>query len=106
MFSHTAYFDDSGKKEDGTLVVGGYIATIKQWEDFDIAWRLLLAKKHIREFKRAAFNFREIGAWYNPERDHFLADLARIIHDYTMHAFAIALSMPDWHKANTKYQDD
>jgi hypothetical protein len=56
MFAHTAYFDDSGKKEDGTLVVGGYIASIRQWEEFEVAWRLTLAHKDIKEFKRAAFN--------------------------------------------------
>jgi uncharacterized protein DUF3800 len=104
MFVHTAYFDDSGKKEDEQLLVGGYVATVKQWEDFAIAWRLLLASKGIREFKRAAFNARAIGDWPNPERDHFLRDLAAIIHDHTKYAFAVALSMPDWHRTNQKYQ--
>jgi Protein of unknown function (DUF3800) len=104
MYVHTAYFDDSGKKEQGTLLVGGYVATVKQWDDFSIAWRLLLARKDIREFKRADFNAREIGAWPNPERDHFLADLARTVHEHTKYAFAIGILMPDWHKANGKYQ--
>jgi Protein of unknown function (DUF3800) len=104
MFAHTAYFDDSGKKEQGTLLVGGYIASIRQWNDFEAAWRFLLAHKQIREFKRGAFNAREIGDWPNLERDRFLADLAQIIHDHTKHAFAVAISMPAWRKANAKYQ--
>jgi hypothetical protein len=65
---------------------------------------LTLARKHIDEFKRADFNARDIGDWPDGERDRFLADLARIIHAHTKHAFAIAISMPDWHKVNAKYQ--
>lgn len=104
MFAHTAYFDDSGTKDQETLLVGGYIATAREWESFNADWRLALAKKHIGEFKRADFNARQIGSWPNPERDHFLADLAQIIHSYTKHAFSIHVSIPDWKRANEKYQ--
>lgn len=104
MFVHTAYFDDSGKKETDILLVGGYIATIREWETFTADWKLALARKHIHEFKRADFQARRIGDWTSRKRDDFLSDLAQIIHDYTKHAFAYAISMPDWRRANEKYQ--
>jgi len=104
MFAHTAYFDDSGKKETEVLLVGGYIATVANWERLNGEWRLLIAKKGLREFKRSEFNAREIGDWSDTERDHFLRDLARIIHGYTKFAFGAAVWMADWVRANDKYQ--
>jgi hypothetical protein len=104
MFAHTAYFDDSGKKETEVLLVGGYVATVTNWDRFNGEWRPLIAKKGLAEFKRSEFNARQIGDWSNTERDHFLADLAQIIHRYTLHAFAYTVSMPDWKRANEKYQ--
>jgi len=104
MFAHTAYFDDSGKKETELLLVGGYVATVANWDRFNSDWRILISRKEIGEFKRADFNARQIGNWPNPERDYFLADLAQTIHKYTLYAFAFAVSMPDWNRANEKYQ--
>lgn len=104
MFAHTAYFDDSGKKEQKILVVGGYVATVHGWGKFCADWRLALAKKHIAEFKRADFNMHKIGDWPQPERGRFLRDLAQIIHSYTKHAFCYAVNMPDWCRANETYQ--
>jgi hypothetical protein len=104
MFAHTAYFDDSGKKETEMLLVGGYIGTIREWESFSADWRISLARKDIKEFKRSDFNAREIGDWPNLERDYFLAELANVIHKYTKHAFAYSISMPAWRAANAKYQ--
>jgi hypothetical protein len=106
MFVHTAYFDDSGKKESDLLLVGGYIATAREWDRFTADWRLSLARKGIAEFKRSNFNAHEIGDWPEPERDHFLAELANIVHQYTKHAFAYSISMPDWRSANEKYRMD
>jgi hypothetical protein len=104
MFAHTAYFDDSGKKETEVLLVGGYIATVANWDRLNGEWRPLIAKKGLSEFKRADFNARQIGNWPNTERDRFLGDLARIIHRYTLWAFAYTVSMSDWNRANQKYQ--
>ena len=104
MFAHTAYFDDSGKKETAILLVGGYIATVREWDSFTADWRISLARKGIKEFKRAKFNAREIGDWPDPERDHFLAELASVIHQYTKHAFSTHVSIPDWKRANVKYK--
>lgn len=80
MFIHTAYFDDSGKKETELLVVGGYVATVKGWESFTADWRISLARKGIDEFKRAESNARQIGWWSDAERDRFLSELANVIH--------------------------
>ena len=104
MFAHTAYFDDSVKKETEQLLVGGYIATVREWEAFSADWRISLARKGIKQFKRANFNAHDIGDWPEPERDHFLAELAGLIHQYTKHAFGYAISMPDWRRVNEKYQ--
>jgi hypothetical protein len=100
MFVHSAYFDDSGKKENEWLLVGGYVATVREWEQSNADWRLALARSHIHEFKRADFQARRIGDWSSRRRGAFLTDLAKIIHSYTKHGFAVALSMPDWRRAN------
>lgn len=104
MYALTAYFDDSGKKENKLLVAGGYVATVRQWEQFTADWRIILARKGIEEFHRAEFNARKIGDWPDLERQHFLADLAQIIHRHTQYAFCYAVNMADWHAVNAEYQ--
>jgi hypothetical protein len=99
VFAHIAYFDDSGKKQQPMLVVGGYISSVRRWEsDFNPAWRLLLAREHMPEFKREPFGIRP-----TPTQRRLLTQFAQIINDYTLHAFSCGIVIPDWHKANEKY---
>jgi Protein of unknown function (DUF3800) len=95
----SAYFDDSGKKETEVLLVGGYVAPVAQWERFCDHWRLLLAKKHLDEFKRSKFL-----RFPKPAGLRILQDFAQIIEDFTVQAFACAVWMEDWKAANRKFQ--
>ncbi|MGB8682618.1 MAG: DUF3800 domain-containing protein [Candidatus Binatus sp.] len=96
-YAHTAYFDDSGKKQAAMLVVGGYVSSVRRWEyDFNPAWRLMLARHQLQEFKRHSFG-------NPPAEDRVLADFAQIINDYTLHAFSCGIVMADWERANAIY---
>ncbi len=92
LFMFSAYFDASGGPDQHATVVGGYLATVEEWERFDVDWRLLLAKEdlpyfHMKEFtaNRKVFS----TGWDNEtRRSRFLRQLSEIIAAYVRHSFS------------------
>jgi hypothetical protein len=51
LTNHTAYFDASGSRSEGPiLAVGGAIASIKAWDEFDTHWKNILKKLASKNF--------------------------------------------------------
>jgi hypothetical protein len=72
----TAYCDDS--EERSFVVVGGWIASTKEWENFEIDWKLFLAS-----YKVPYFHMREFAHSRGPYEKWKNADSfrARFVHD-------------------------
>src|SRR5438094_687025 len=52
VFMLKAYFDDSG---NGDQAVGGCIASVESWDDFETAWSAVLADFHVQWFHATDF---------------------------------------------------
>lgn len=112
----TFYADESGDQwcEDGKLhdftFVCGYIASVEQWERFEIDWRLFLAKYDVTAFhmKHFAHSVGEFTKWkdnkWKPTRDNFMADAAEIIRGVSSHGFVAFLSQSIFDQADRKFK--
>lgn len=79
-----AYFDDSGNFEDpqeSCFVIGGFIAHIDNWDDFEGAWFEVLNKFNVSEFKASnlqCFDY-EYKGWNECQRKAFLQELVTVM---------------------------
>lgn len=86
LSGYTAYFDAS--KDSDTMLVAGYVSTVEEWAQFEIAWKLTLAKFNVRYFHMKEFRAKQ-GLFKHPKwesesyRAAFLSDLAQIIRGWT-----------------------
>jgi hypothetical protein len=46
----TTYFDEAGGEDHGFTVVCGWVASIEQWDGFEVDWKLFLAKYDVPYF--------------------------------------------------------
>lgn len=95
-----AYFDEAGGVDLGYMVVAGYVASVEAWEQFEINWKLFLAKfdvpyLHMKEFSHSKGCF---SGWKDdePRRVRFLAMAAEIINQHTKRAFESIVSYEDF----------
>lgn len=82
----SAYFDASGGKDHGFIVVAGYVSRLSRWERFAVDWRLVLARYkipnfHMKEFSQSKGPF---TSWKECEvrRENLLRDLVSVIKDH------------------------
>jgi hypothetical protein len=78
----TAYFDDSGT-HDGSpnTTVGGFLASVDQWQEFERLWNLLLYDYGLEFFHMSDYEsrFGVYKNWDNPKRIEFMQRLTGII---------------------------
>jgi len=112
----TCYFDESiedwidkdGKPHKFTFVCG-YIASIAQWERFEIDWKLYLAKYDVGAFhmKHYSQSVGEFAKWkekrWEPTRKRFISDAAEIIGDIARHGFVAMISESVFALVNQEY---
>lgn len=79
------YYDRSGGEDTGITAVAGFVADVRNWEEFDYSWRLVLAKYDV-----AYFHMRELVAFRGPfakwrgertKQANFLRELIAVIHE-------------------------
>jgi hypothetical protein len=104
----TCYFDESGGADLGWTYVCGYVASVDQWERFEIDWKIFLAKYDIPYFhmKECAHFKGPFSKWKNNEssRNCFLRDASLIIRAYVRHSFVSLVSHDIFAEANMIYK--
>src|ERR1039457_4022634 len=82
LFVLSAYFDDSGTHiGSSNVTVGGFVADVAQWAEFERDWGNMLSDYGLEFFRMADYESRK-GAyepWGNEKRIEFIKRLTRII---------------------------
>jgi hypothetical protein len=111
LSGYSAYFDASKNKPQNEIVVAGYVSTLEEWEQFEIAWKLTLAKFDVPFFKMSEFIGRR-KEYSHPKwqsetyRAHFISDLAQIIRGWTVASVACRMKQELFDKYNAIYELD
>lgn len=100
----TAVFDASGKKNLDFLVVAGFVANAKTWDEFSQLWNERLDRDGIRYFTMKEFSQcrGEFDGWRGDEkrRRSLLADLIKIIQGHA--CYKVAHVVPNAGVANAR----
>lgn len=113
----TCYFDESiedwidkdGKPHKFTFV-SGYIASIAQWERFEIDWKRYLAKYdvgalHMKHYSQSVGEFAKWkGKKWEPTRERFIRDAAEIIGAIARHGFVAMIPESVFVLVNQEYK--
>lgn len=89
----TCYFDESGGDDLGLTCVCGFVASVDQWEQFEVDWRLFLAKYdvpyfHMKEYAQSKGPFAKwADKCMSATRAKFIGDAAEIIKATTQRMF-------------------
>ena len=111
LTGYSAYFDASMNKEQDELVVAGYLSTLEEWEQFELSWKLTLAKFDVPFFKMSEFIGRR-QEYSHPKwqtesyRARFISDLARIIRGWTVASVACRMKKDLFERYNSIYELD
>lgn len=101
MGAFAAYFDDSGKDNQGSVVVcGGAVSTVDKWDKLTAEWVPILAKYGLTELHMKTV-YRDIG---KPNADSLVGELADCIKRRTNKTFGCAVLWKDWRKVNRKFR--
>jgi hypothetical protein len=101
--------DERGKPHKFTFVCG-YVASVAQWERFEIDWRCCLAKYDITAFHMKTFSqsVGEFAKWkdrkWEQTRIEFMAEAAAIVREYVRHGFISMLSDSVFEAVNQRYR--
>ena len=90
------------------MVVAGFLATLKQWSDFEKQWTSMLARFGVRYFRMTDFaHFRgPFKDWRVPEADRraLLQGAIAIISKFTWASFGAGVLLEDWELCNRQYR--
>ena len=82
LTEYTGYFDASGGKDHGFIVVAGWLSTVERWKSFEIDWNNFLVKNKVSHFHMSEFAHSK-GPFANwkgePRRAEFLGAAVHII---------------------------
>lgn len=114
LTGYGAYFDasdDPAGNRDRETVVAGYVSTVEEWAQFEVGWKLTLAK-----FDVPYFHMREFAARQGVFKDHrwkseayktlFLSDLIHVIKGWTVASVACRMKQSIFDKFNAMYELD
>ncbi len=106
---YIAYFDAAGQRGQGyMLTVGGYIASVKQWDCFNEHWGKILEKRCIKEFHMTDFmsNERINGKWKKNDgrAENFLRKLISATYKTAEYVPLVSIYTDEWAELNKKYQ--
>lgn len=105
----TCYFDEAGGDDHGFTVVAGFMASVEQWDSFEIDWKLFLIKydvpyMHMLEFAHCSGPFKK---WkeprFEPTRRNFLREAAEIIHSHIKRGFLCIVKHEHFYDAAALY---
>jgi len=93
------YWDESGtdpgvetksKADTPLLGVGGYLAHVDEWKQFEVEWSSVLRSKHLARFHMTEFaNLKDpYRNWNDSEREEFIQSLIQVICRY-VRAYAV-----------------
>lgn len=104
----TAYFDASGGRDRGIIVVAGWLSTVARWERFDTDWRLLLAQYdlpyfHMVEFAHSKGPYEDWEGREN-KRTAFLRKAVDIIRANVDHGFCCLVRHSEFDQVNARYR--
>jgi hypothetical protein len=111
LSGYAAYFDASMNAPQDEMVVAGYLSTLEEWSQFEISWRLVLAKFDVSFFKMSEFIGRR-KEYTHPKwqvesyRAQFISDLASIIRSWTVASIACRMKKALFEKYNAIYDLD
>lgn len=102
----TAYFDESYAAK-GYMVICGWIASVEEWERFEIDWKLFLASYkvpyfHMKEFAQSVGPYKK---WKDAPyfRARFIHEAHGIIQQHVRHGFACSVDDENWQGTNHIY---
>ena len=98
----TAYFDESGTHaEASTVVVGGYVASIENWEKFENLWAELLSRESIKILHRTDMERLEgeFAGWDKARQIKTVQDANSIIKRFTAAGVGGAVIQSDFNDA-------
>ncbi len=106
---YTAYFDASKPKT--RMMVAGFVSTLAEWAQFEIAWRLILAKHDVPYFHMKEFNAHQ-GAFRHPKwqsnhyRNGFMDELITCVLGWTAACIGSGMRQELFDEYNVKYELD
>jgi hypothetical protein len=106
----TCYFDESGGQDLGWTFVCGYAATVAQWDNFEIDWKLCLAKYNVDYFhmKEYAHFKGPFKGWDAPRmeatRISFMRDASEIIRSNVQRTFVSLVSHNIFEEIDSRYK--
>lgn len=102
------YFDESGGKDHGFLIVAGYVGSAHRWQQCEYDWKIALAKYHVPYLHMRLFAHSRppYEKWKGQEgmRAVFLRSLASIIADTADCAFICYVRYEDFEKVNRHFK--
>jgi hypothetical protein len=110
---YNTYFDSSRAAGDAEVVVGGLLSTVEEWEQFEISWRLTLAKFDVPYFHMREFNSHSSrGAFKHPKwrtesyRAEFMSHLTQIMRGWAAACIVSSIKKQTFDKYNAAYAVD
>lgn len=110
LSGYTAYFDAS-KNKGLDMMVAGYVASVEEWSQFEMGWKLTLAKYNVPYFHMKEFAHSQ-KAYNHPKwkslsyRKSFMSDLIQIINGWTVASVCCAMKQNLFDKYNAAYELD
>ena len=102
MTEYAAYFDDSGHPDDQeAVVVGGFIATEREWLLFEREWEEILAHYGMETFHMTDFEKNKV--WPQHRKDAILRRLVSTIKIRTVKSISQIVLMDDYRQENEKW---
>ena len=94
-----AYFDESGKLDDGKVVcVAGYLSTPEKWQRFSNAWTQKLSEYGLSVFHMTDYenNWGDFKGLAEPKRVGLISELISLIGEHTCCSIAGAIITKDY----------
>lgn len=94
----TTYIDESGTHGEPTMILGGRVAALGQWIDFDKKWKRLLKKEEIPYFHGTDMLGRkkQFRGWSDSRCLRFIERAQRIVGRHTRIGFAANIDIHDY----------
>jgi hypothetical protein len=93
------FFDESGCHAAAKiLTVGGWVATLSEWEKFERQWRLALKREGVSEFHFTDFdnNRGEYRGWSKERKEGFIKRIFKVLDSRDLKGFSGAIHIPDF----------
>jgi hypothetical protein len=113
LVGYSAYFDASYNADNSEVLVAGYASTVEEWAQFEISWKLTLAKYDVPYFKMSDFIGRKKdGPFGHPKwqsesyRAQFTSELAQIIRGWAGTSVCCGMQKDLFDQYNSVYELD